>query len=245
MKIFAINLERCADRRMTLEKRLNELGLQPTFLCAVDGKTLSRQNLALGPGAMSMSDSEIACYLSHIQAWQAVVDCAAPAALILEDDVEISPQLPSALPRLQALSPHFDALRLASIMPVRGQVLGHLLPEIACVLPRKNISGTMGYCLSAKGAQRLLATYAPPKALINMPIDDALDRYWQHNLVVLALKPDLIWQGRNIETTIEHTQSVCRERQFFALRWVYSLKRRLYVTRLYRQLRHSLETSLL
>lgn len=89
-----INLDRSADRRESMQRRLDALGLTSVRrFAAVDGRTLDAK---IG----SLSTGEIACFMSHAQV------LARPAGdtlrLVLEDDTLLADSLPSALASLDA-----------------------------------------------------------------------------------------------------------------------------------------------
>ena len=85
-----INLDASVQRRSRMQAQLDRLGLAGLQrLQAVDG-----QGLALPPGC-GITPGELGCLLSHLQALQALP--ADRASLILEDDVELSADLPALL----------------------------------------------------------------------------------------------------------------------------------------------------
>ena len=231
MRIFVINLARSVARREALTRRLNEAGLSATWIEGVDGQALERSQLQLGRGAHAMSNTEIGCYLSHVKAWRALRDSQASFGLILEDDVALGQDLPYVLSLLARLNVALDVIRLGATMPVRGKPLTKLPTGQDMVLPVKNVSGCMGYVVSAQGARRLLSMLSIPE----MPVDDALDRYWQHGLRVVALRPSVIHHTEGM-SNIEHTK---RGTNFNSIgsRWRYSCIRRLKIARLWHTLR--------
>lgn len=104
MKIFVISLLRSTERRANVTKQLQEAGLAFEFIDGVDGQALSpefiRDNVnqerynywheLRHPGA-------IGCALSHRAAYQRMVTDNIPAAVILEDDIVLSPHFAQAL----------------------------------------------------------------------------------------------------------------------------------------------------
>lgn len=76
--------------------------LRPYFLNA-DGSIAS--DLRLG---------EVGCYASHLAVMLRVIQDGQPA-LVLEDDIEIEPDFPSALAALDKLPPNWDIIRLFPI----------------------------------------------------------------------------------------------------------------------------------
>lgn len=91
--VFVISLADSIDRRNSITKHLNTLGILFEFVDAVDGRKGlpteyenqidRRESLRRG---RKLSDAEFACALSHIKVYQKIVSSNIPWALILEDD---------------------------------------------------------------------------------------------------------------------------------------------------------------
>ncbi|MCF9033843.1 glycosyltransferase family 25 protein [Acinetobacter nectaris] len=87
MNVLIINLDQCEDRLEQQKKQFEKLGLTFERLPAVSIKEISTQDyekLAFN-GQRPMKQSELACFLSHKKAWQAVIELGEPC-VILEDD---------------------------------------------------------------------------------------------------------------------------------------------------------------
>ena len=110
--VFVINLDSSQERYVHAEHQLVELGVQPSRFAGINGKYLNpdeidrcydkacnnrhfRRSLSLG---------EIGCYLSHRAVWQQIVAQNIAQAIVLEDDVEVDPQLPLAIQQICQLS---------------------------------------------------------------------------------------------------------------------------------------------
>jgi GR25 family glycosyltransferase involved in LPS biosynthesis len=103
---FYINLARSPDRAEYMQAQLARLGLHWVQRhAAIDGAQLTV------PAGCPLLPGEYACFLSHLQVLER-----APAdafTLVLEDDTELSPQLPEILARaVQAPLPAFDIAML-------------------------------------------------------------------------------------------------------------------------------------
>ena len=103
MKIqsFVIHLKRATKRRQNAERLIAQLPYKPKIFEAVDGKQLSEDQLNAVYSRRSffkpnfpfpMSNGEIACFLSHRELWQKIVDEELDGALIVEDDVKLNVQ---------------------------------------------------------------------------------------------------------------------------------------------------------
>ena len=99
-----------------MEKQLKDLGLEHGFVSAVDGSTLSREEMDAAYDKKATMDyfnshklglrnfidtdlapTEIGCALSHIKIYKEIVAIDECVALVMEDDVSIREELPKFL----------------------------------------------------------------------------------------------------------------------------------------------------
>ena len=119
-KIFVLNLNRATGRLAHMEAMLNRLNLQYERIAAIDGAELTQVDVEgfSAPWAFfwlfgrSMSRGELGCALSHRIAYQRVLDENLDWALILEDDVELSPQIGRRLATVIHNTNDFDVTQL-------------------------------------------------------------------------------------------------------------------------------------
>jgi len=196
-KIFLLNLERALQRREIMLQRLAVLGLEAELLSAVDGRMLDAADLPPGtePG---LSPGEIGCYLSHVNFWKTIIQREMPYAIIIEDDVIISPGLMPVVEEIIALRMPFDAVRLSALFPIRGIPVASLSGNAQLVLTTKPPGGCQCYLLSLSGARKMLSKLAVPK----QPIDVAYDRYWMYGLCMPVLSPPVTEEDKSLESTI-------------------------------------------
>ena len=92
--VFVISLATAAERRGKISRHLSALGIAFRIVDGVDGRALpeARQRELLAPGQLYHA-GVIGCYLSHLAAYQAVVDENFDVALVLEDDARLSPRV--------------------------------------------------------------------------------------------------------------------------------------------------------
>src|SRR5690606_20025823 len=98
---FVIHLKRAVGRRPQVDELLRRLPVPTHVLDAVDGQTLTdaevasvyRRGLHQPHYPFALRRGEIACFLSHRQAWREIVDRNLDAGLVLEDDVGLDPVL--------------------------------------------------------------------------------------------------------------------------------------------------------
>lgn len=77
-----------------------EAGLEVIRLPAVDGRTLSRDDIqrnSTATAAFLQPRGVIGCYLSHRKFWQTVVDKNLDSAIIFEDDIQLVDDFKSKL----------------------------------------------------------------------------------------------------------------------------------------------------
>ena len=94
MKIFVISLKDSKDRRKEMESQMKSLGLAFEFFDAIDGRqglpnkyeSMVDRKLAKKRIGADISDSEIACALSHALVCKKIIDENIDNAIILEDD---------------------------------------------------------------------------------------------------------------------------------------------------------------
>ncbi len=153
LAIFVINLDRAAARMQRMAQRFAALGLQPLRVAAVDAAAPAFAAPGYAPGAgdrWALLPVEQAIFESHRQIWQRMVDQDLPAALICEDDLLLSRDLPQALADLDP-GAHgvikldgFSAARRYG--PLQGDLraIAEPVPSAAC------------YALSQSAARQLL-----------------------------------------------------------------------------------------
>ncbi len=199
--VFVINMERDAARRDYMKQLLGGLGMAAEFIPATDGSKLTPadraaydNDKALRIYGHPMLDNEIGCCLSHYRLYERMARDNIPAALILEDDIEIDPSLPRIIGELLAEpNPSWNVVRLSS---TRGRVVnpknekdrGKLIAKLSeGELYRLNIHvlGFCGYLIRLEGARRML-DYG---RRIFMPADQTMDRFWENGIVPYIVRP--------------------------------------------------------
>ena len=119
--VFVISLPASVDRRAHMRKILDPLPLQYEFVDGVDGKQLSAEELNqvydektaeiyCGRG---LCLEEIGCYMSHVKAYEMISQRNISEALILEDDVYLSPDLIPFLERRDRLPKDWRLVHIA------------------------------------------------------------------------------------------------------------------------------------
>ncbi len=100
MRTYVINLARSAERRASITSQLTAYGIDFEFIEGVDGDHLDMTNpemiAAIAPSfrnAEGWRPTLAACAMSHLSVYERVIVERPAAALVLEDDVQLPPDL--------------------------------------------------------------------------------------------------------------------------------------------------------
>ena len=201
-KIFVINLPSSTQRRKSITAQLDKLGLEYEITKAINGHKLTDAGRALYRADKSqkmlgrdLNIGEIGCYLSHYHLWERILgEDREKGAIILEDDVVISDDLPQVLEKISKTELKWEVIRLCGLSKRKYKTLEQLDNNYKLVrLNRGGLPVTAGYWINKKGASRLL----PICREIVWPIDIIMDRYWETGLHILAIQPYVIDQSQN------------------------------------------------
>ncbi len=208
--IFIINMQKDTKRRSAITARLENFGLQSSFIEGVDGGAMSDKDIALVYDSAKrkryfgrdMTKGEIGCLLSHRNIFIKMVDEQIPVAVILEDDVIFEPDFKQALAAISVSHMKWDVIRFLGSKKIykRGcrkiAKLGDTRYQFAR-LPTAP-GGAHGYMLTLKAATIMLKHMQ--KSWI--PIDTLQGRCWETGLETLVLYPAPLYPDPNEETTI-------------------------------------------
>ena len=214
LKVFVISLERATERRAHMQRLLTEVGLEAEFVSAVDGRAMTAADLAQYDSRLArrnyrseMTNSEIACYLSHYRLYERIWREALPVALILEDDIDITAGFVETLKDLLTdPDPEWAVVRLQT---QRGRVAE---PETASDRGRlvrtagngglyqigTHVLGGCAYLISGRGARAML-DYG---RRISRPIDQTMDRFWENGIVPYVVRPFPVRQHPDFQSEI-------------------------------------------
>ena len=206
-KIFYINLDRREDRRSHIEKllKLHSFDDIAERIKAVDGsklnldtipKTIITQNGIIDAKNkknrvfVPLTKGAIGCALSHMIAWQKIIDENLSCALIVEDDIRINEpiqrKIHKYLSKAQELS--FDILYFG----YSPSTLKHIImpknadPKKDLFVKSKETFGLFAYVVSRKGAEKLLKIF-PIEKQLDTAISKAIKKY---NINALLVYPE-------------------------------------------------------
>lgn len=197
LPIVFINLDRDAERRTRLLAELQQIDMQSERFPAVwwadvPPEQASRwysDDLNARQYYKPLRNGEKGCYASHIGAWQQLLASDAPALVVLEDDVRLTPQFAEVVKAIAALQEPWDMVKLLGRDREKVRSQRPLVPGTALVDYSRVPSMTAGYVVSRAGAAKLLAHRQP----FGRPIDVDLRFWWEcDQLRILGVSPSAI-----------------------------------------------------
>ncbi|SMD10005.1 glycosyltransferase family 25 protein [Rhizobium sp. RU36D] len=193
IELFVIHLARAQSRAPNVKHLIESLPLPGRIIEAVDGRDLTddevravyrpRLHRPLYPFALSRN--EIACFLSHRRAWQAILDHDLDAALIMEDDAapngDFLAGLNLAIENLQTCGfirfPFRDGREWGCRTKVAGQV--------RLMAPRLVGLGMVTQLVSRTAAAQLLRA----TEVFDRPVDTLLQMPWASGIAPWSVSP--------------------------------------------------------
>ncbi len=192
--VFLINLKRDTERLTKCVTQFENLNIPFERLDAADGSTLSENEIAQAydpvtnrrRAADPLLPSEIGCYLSHIRAWNRIVERDADGGFIFEDDFQAETGLPEVLRLLPKHFYNWDMIKLFAANPDRSWIEQHALgSKHKIVSPYKIPNVTIAYGLTKDTAQHLIERATP----FFRPIDEDLKYFWETRLQIGLVLP--------------------------------------------------------
>lgn len=188
-----IHLERARARLPQVEATKDMLPLRTHVLAAVDGQQMSEtqsrsycQKLLRPYYPFELRPSEVATFHSHRACWRRIIDEGLDAALILEDDLDLDPEV--FLPAL--------CLAMANAQPGHFVRFPIKLREVAIrEIATSDPIRLQSYDRIGLGMVAQLVTRGAAKALLavteefDRPVDDFLQMQWVHGVRVLTVWP--------------------------------------------------------
>lgn len=211
-KAFIIHLERAVGRRPQVEQLRANLPLPVEVMPAVDGLRLtdadihavSRVGLHKPHYPFQLSRTEVACFLSHRRAWQAILDQGLEAALIVEDDAAVASAefaevlwgaIDSHQPDEVVRFPHRERYEPGAMIRTRGvaQFTEPRLPALGMVMQ----------LVGRDAARRLLDA----SLVFDRPVDTFAQMQWLHGARMLTVRPIVIREiGSELGGSVIHSQ---------------------------------------
>lgn len=193
IKAFIIHLSRSKDRQQQVDLLSQTLPVPTDVVDAVDARNMTEVDVQLvyKPGLhaprypFALNIREVACFLSHRKAWQAIVDQKLTAGLVLEDDVALTPDFANAYAVAAGFIRPEDFIRFP-FRPHRENGLEIFAADNARILQAKPVGlGMVMQLVGHDAAKRLLAV----TETFDRPVDTTLQMNWITGLSPLAVVP--------------------------------------------------------
>jgi glycosyl transferase, family 25 len=178
--VYVINLDRRPDRLAYMERQLEAMGVAWTRLSATDAEAVSDAELCaevtLEDPVIRMGRGSQACAVSNFRIFRELVAGDRPAVVILQDDMELSPELAGFLRTPDWIPPGIGLVQFEKwsrratskllgpaigVSPVRGRTVHRL---------HSRIGGAGAYLITRAAAAHMLAG----KERLRFPIDHLL-----------------------------------------------------------------------
>ncbi|YBV97437.1 glycosyltransferase family 25 protein [Phyllobacteriaceae bacterium JZ32] len=233
IKAFIIHLERAKDRRTQVKKLAAKLPVATEIIDAVDGRTLDnavieqvyRRHLHKPHYPFELSTSEIACFLSHRKAWQAIVDQDLIAGLVIEDDVALNKDFPAAWAAAKAYITADRFIRLP-FRPERERGQERFRSGKARIIQPMPVGlGMVAQLVGCDAAKRLLSATEQ----FDRPVDTTVQMTWVTGVIPLSVHP-----GGVQEVSVRLGGSTIQQKRSIANRLVREVLRPLYRMRVKR-----------
>jgi glycosyl transferase family 25 len=214
LHIYVINLARQKDRRDSVSRQLEGLGVEYSFFRAIEAPG-ALKNHFMGrnnwPCQMEVNrvgaPTEVACYASHLSLWKKCVELD-ESIVVLEDDFELTPEFTAAIELSRNLIDDYGFIRLEPIekqwtlYPFEEPILARKTKQFKLLFQVTVSLRTTAYAISPEYALRFIEI----SNKFSVPVDHFFRRPWVHKLPLFALEPPAI--GLSI---LADTPSIVRE----------------------------------
>lgn len=188
--ILVVSMENAAARRTAFAERARGVSIPWRFFDAkqalADGLTYDADAVGRNKGRQ-LTDGEIGCYSSHFSIWQEIIAEGWRQCIVLEDDTIVDWAFLARIAATNLAAHDIRYLRLYAKTPiwhrtVRKNFLQHARTVVELV---GHAYGTQAYAITIEGARALSAACRT----VRRPIDDEMDRSWDHGVPNLMLFP--------------------------------------------------------
>lgn len=195
IKIYAINLDGSVDRWKALSQQATDLNIELVRVPGVDGAQISAgdridfNELAFRRNnGRTVLPGEYGCYRSHLKALSTFLNSDQPIGTIVEDDIELRPDLVEQVEAAFEALPKADVIKLFNHRTVwfKQHATSSLGTDIGRAAHGPQGS-TACYAVTRVGAARLL----PVLARMEYPWDVALERGWATGGEIYTTRRDL------------------------------------------------------
>lgn len=192
MRINVISLKSATARRESIKKQFDQQRVDFRFFDAIEPHAacqsiegFNEREFVVNCGRVA-TDTEIACYASHLALWRRIGAGKNPQ-LILEDDAKLEPGFGPGLLIASSKARRLGFVRV-SLPAVRTSNRVEQVGAFEIHLCRRAPLLALGYVLSPLVARRL----ANIGSIVEEPVDKFLQRYWRFGNPVYALVPNIV-----------------------------------------------------
>lgn len=184
-------------RRRQVDRLLSVLPSPSEVLPAEDGRRLGGgersaccRRFIHGPRyPFELSDGEVACFLSHRKAWQAILDRDLDGALVVEDDVDIvGDAFPAMFEAVAGLAGPADYVRFPRWERGETGPIAFTTPFGPVIEPFLPALGAQMQWIGREAARRLLDA----SKTFDRPVDSLVQMQWLHGARILSARPIVI-----------------------------------------------------
>lgn len=219
-RIFVVSLKKADERRRIFAERARDAGVEWEFFDAWEtlapGLVYDEAAATLHKGR-PLSAGELGCYSSHYMLWQQLMADDAEQYIVLEDDVIVDWSMLRAVAGTNLAASRIEYLRLYYKFPSTyiPRKYGFLIRTRTLIELTGIAYGTQGYVITRDGAAKFLEYCRR----VTHPIDDQMDRFWDHGVPNMCMFPFPLMEEAG-SSTIGDSRFVAKDR---------SWRRRLYL----------------
>ncbi|AAX73747.1 hypothetical protein L273_00345 [Brucella abortus B10-0091] len=234
VKAFIIHLKRATDRAPQVEKLVKELPVKAEVIEAVDSRALNKDEIAriykrrlhTPRYPFALSRNEIACFLSHRKAWQAIIDRKLDAGFIVEDDIALTENFMGAY---RAAVDHLEPGGFIRFTFRDDREHGREVfrdEAVRIIIPNPIGLGMVAQFVSYDAAQKLLDI----TQTFDRPVDTTVQMRWVTGLQPLSVIPGGVKEisSQLGGTTIQHKKNFSDKLAREILRPIYRMRVRAY-----------------
>ena len=188
LPVYVINLDKRPDRWIFMQNQLRKIEVQSKRISAVDGTTPCL-SLIKGNSIKQEKKVRMACSASHRKALKDFLfNTNADAALVLEDDVEISSDLPKILNSMDWWPSDAGLIKVENLEGNRRRLHGPVVGFTSCGRKIRHIlswnSNTGGYIIKRKHAEIVVDALSTT----TLPVDNMMF-HMRFSKIARSLKP--------------------------------------------------------
>ena len=191
--IYFINLATDVERCERMKSEFLRFGFEGVRLDAVRWTALSleeqndlySESLNQEQFHLPLVAGEKGCYASHHKAWSWLVESGLPAMVVLEDDVQLTPELGKVIAAVESIDVAWDMIKLIGRDKEKIRARRPLVAGVDLIDYKRVPSLTAGYIISREGALKLMRNRKP----FGRPIDVDLRFWWECDLRIMGVSP--------------------------------------------------------